>query len=281
MCAIAKSLADEESWEDAFETERDARDKKEELALAFDELKVAVKLAIQGAQARFPAGSNDRTLGGHQRRRLAVPQRAEGRSRATRLQGRRSRDALVRRRGEGTIGALRQPRDQGGACECDRGGTRRARGSPDRLRPLRASASAIVIVDRASNRRARPALRGSRKAPPSGHGAAAPKARRPRQSEAGGVRVLASAAPGTDIICHELCHELGVKSTICLPMPVDAYSTETFNDLDAWRSRFLDANRREGRSLATQRLVRSAELAKGDGRPTRGSAVIAGCFNWR
>ena len=57
--------------------------------------------------------------------------------------------------------------------------------------------------------------------------------------EPGGVRVLASAAPGTDIICHELCRELGIKSTICLPMPADKYSTETFKDLDGWRSRFL------------------------------------------
>jgi hypothetical protein len=57
--------------------------------------------------------------------------------------------------------------------------------------------------------------------------------------EPGGVRVLASAAPGTEIICHELCRELGVKSTICLPMPADKYSTEIFKDLDGWRSRFL------------------------------------------
>src|SRR5262249_20872019 len=56
---------------------------------------------------------------------------------------------------------------------------------------------------------------------------------------AGGLRVLASAAPGTDIICHELCREMGVKSTMCLPMLVDVYSTESFKDLDDWRSRFL------------------------------------------
>jgi hypothetical protein len=56
---------------------------------------------------------------------------------------------------------------------------------------------------------------------------------------AGGIRVLASAAPGTDVICHELCRELGIKSTICLPMPVDSYSTEIFKGMDGWRSRFL------------------------------------------
>jgi hypothetical protein len=54
-----------------------------------------------------------------------------------------------------------------------------------------------------------------------------------------GIRVLASAAPGTDIICHELCRELGVNSTICLPMPVEDYAKEAFKDQDMWRSRFL------------------------------------------
>ncbi len=39
-----------------------------------------------------------------------------------------------------------------------------------------------------------------------------------------GIRVLASAAPGTDIICHELCRELGLDCTICLPMPVEDYA---------------------------------------------------------
>jgi hypothetical protein len=56
---------------------------------------------------------------------------------------------------------------------------------------------------------------------------------------AAGVRMLSSGAPGTDIICHELCRDLGVRSTICLPMPVDDYAKETFTDQDGWRSRFL------------------------------------------
>jgi hypothetical protein len=56
----------------------------------------------------------------------------------------------------------------------------------------------------------------------------------------GGICVLASGASGTDIICHELCRELQVKSTVCLPMPAGVYSKETFkNELDGWRSRFL------------------------------------------
>jgi hypothetical protein len=51
--------------------------------------------------------------------------------------------------------------------------------------------------------------------------------------------VLASAAPGADIICHELCHELGIDSTLCLPMPSDDYAREVIGPLDNWRSRYL------------------------------------------
>lgn len=51
--------------------------------------------------------------------------------------------------------------------------------------------------------------------------------------------VLASGAPGTDIICHELCRELKIESTLCLPMPPDDFASTCFMQLDGWRSRFL------------------------------------------
>ncbi|MCK7508714.1 MAG: hypothetical protein MZV70_34895 [Desulfobacterales bacterium] len=54
---------------------------------------------------------------------------------------------------------------------------------------------------------------------------------------------LASAAPGTDILAHEVCAELGLKSTICLPMPASDYARLAFEDLDNWRTRFLDLQR--------------------------------------
>jgi hypothetical protein len=58
-------------------------------------------------------------------------------------------------------------------------------------------------------------------------------------------RVLASAAPGADIICHEVCAELGIESIVCLPMPNDDFSRNLFpGDLDAWRTRFLELVRR-------------------------------------
>jgi hypothetical protein len=51
---------------------------------------------------------------------------------------------------------------------------------------------------------------------------------------------LASAAPGTDILAHEVCKELGLTSTVCLPMPPDAFARFAFENLDRWRTRFLD-----------------------------------------
>lgn len=51
---------------------------------------------------------------------------------------------------------------------------------------------------------------------------------------------LASAAPGADILAHEVCAELGLKSTICLPMPARDYARMVFKNLDDWRTRFLD-----------------------------------------
>ena len=49
---------------------------------------------------------------------------------------------------------------------------------------------------------------------------------------------LASGAPGTDILAHELCDEVGVKSTVCLPMPAKDYASFAFRVLDGWRTRF-------------------------------------------
>jgi hypothetical protein len=54
------------------------------------------------------------------------------------------------------------------------------------------------------------------------------------------VAGLASAAPGADILAHEVCTELGIQSAICLPMPAGDYARFAFEDLDDWRTRYLD-----------------------------------------
>jgi len=54
------------------------------------------------------------------------------------------------------------------------------------------------------------------------------------------LRVLASAAPGTDIIVHEVCNDVGIESSVCLPMPAAEFSGSVFGSLDGWRTRFLE-----------------------------------------
>ncbi|HEY9063849.1 MAG TPA: tetratricopeptide repeat-containing protein [Burkholderiaceae bacterium] len=62
--------------------------------------------------------------------------------------------------------------------------------------------------------------------------------------------VLASAAPGADILAHEVCAALSLKSVVCLPMPSRTYAQWAFEKFDDWRNRYLD-------------LVESRESAKG------------------
>jgi hypothetical protein len=50
----------------------------------------------------------------------------------------------------------------------------------------------------------------------------------------------ASAAPGADILFHEVCKEMGISSAICLPMPPKDFSRLVFSQLESWRTRFLD-----------------------------------------
>src|SRR5262249_11055998 len=54
------------------------------------------------------------------------------------------------------------------------------------------------------------------------------------------VHVLSSAASGSDILCHEMCRELHIDSTICLPMPKESFSRLVFRDEENWRARFLE-----------------------------------------
>jgi hypothetical protein len=59
------------------------------------------------------------------------------------------------------------------------------------------------------------------------------------------VKGLASAAPGTDILAHEISESLEMPTTLCLAMPPDETARLLFKDLDAWRNRFLDLQGKE------------------------------------
>lgn len=52
------------------------------------------------------------------------------------------------------------------------------------------------------------------------------------------VTVFASAASGTDILCHEACADLGIASTICLPIPPNDFATKCLCHEGDWRNRF-------------------------------------------
>lgn len=54
------------------------------------------------------------------------------------------------------------------------------------------------------------------------------------------IVALASGAHGADLLAHDAFSELGFRGTLCLPMPRDAYARETFGDLTAWRTRYLN-----------------------------------------
>jgi hypothetical protein len=95
---------------------------------------------------------------------------------------------------------------------------------------------------------------------------------------------FASAAPGGDLLFHEACDALGIRSIPCLPMPADEYSRQTFQNLDEWRSRFLALRERN-----RERRWGELELSDQAGLPrwlqaprsTPGSAEIGGCSRWR
>jgi hypothetical protein len=52
--------------------------------------------------------------------------------------------------------------------------------------------------------------------------------------------LLGSVSPGADILWHEACAELGLKTIVCLPMPVADHGRIVFATSDSLRSRFLD-----------------------------------------
>ena len=71
---------------------------------------------------------------------------------------------------------------------------------------------------------------------------------------------LGSASPGADTLWHEVCGELGLKTTFCLPVPVADHARRVFGNHDDWRGRFLDLVGQEGRQVLM--------LSDRDGLPT-------------
>ena len=241
MCTIAKCLAvQEEAWAEAFDDDGQAEAKKKELPIVFEQLTGAVKLALQAAQKKLPAGSDERKM-------VDI-------CNADLLFLTEPKDARVKNAYEGclplTPGLVSEANAQLEVFAKLGIKTTLADEIMTKLGPVGDPPPAVVIL--AGHRVDEPGYASDRF--PEGAVAAVEKSlheklMRLKESAGGaGIHVLASAAPGAEIICHELCLELGIKSTICLPMPVDSYSTNTFKEdyLDPWRRRFLALVRREG-----------------------------------
>lgn len=67
------------------------------------------------------------------------------------------------------------------------------------------------------------------------------------------LTVLASAAPGADILIHEVCGDLAVPTRLCLPMPPEAVAAKVFENADRWRARFhavVEAHRKDMLQMA-------------------------------
>lgn len=74
------------------------------------------------------------------------------------------------------------------------------------------------------------------------------------------LTVLASAAPGADLLAHEVCAELGIASRLCLPMAAEHVARIAFPEADRWRSRFLAVL--ESHQQGLLQLAEGAELPR-------------------
>jgi tetratricopeptide (TPR) repeat protein len=253
MCAIAASLSTEDTWEDCFDNTQAALDKKDELTRASEDLKGAVKLAMRQAQENEPAGSNDRAwadIGYAEWLFLTEP-----------------KDTRVRRAYTDSVPSSPWFLD---AVKNQLELFAKLGFKPDLANAIIEDLTAAADPQTADPRPGSIViLAGHRIDEPSRHPPRFPESAESvvraslqekltrLNKDNGGVRILASAAPGTDIICHELCRDLDIKSTICLPMPIETFSQVAFKSLESWRSRFLALV--GGKSLCLQ-LSDSAEL---------------------
>lgn len=69
------------------------------------------------------------------------------------------------------------------------------------------------------------------------------------RAQHGPLLLLASAAPGADILAHEICAELGIPTLLCLPMPLENVSALAFGKRDDWRNRLLTLARQHAEAI--------------------------------
>jgi hypothetical protein len=235
MGIIAQELALDPTWEDAFEDSEQATAYKSKLGRQVEALRSSVRLAIDAAIERLPPGSKEAVW--------------ENISRADLL-------FLTEEPDQRVIRAYRDavPKNNAFAWDSTKGQLQLFASLDIRADRARRIISALdAYVERTSSD---PGLHlvvavGHRIDEP---GRTVPRFPADREQAARALfrhaleelkapesklRVIASAAPGTDIIVHELCNELGIESTVCLPMPSPEFAGSIFGGLDSWRSRFF------------------------------------------
>ena len=234
MAFIAQALSDGAEWEDLFDDEKDARDYKSELESQIGLLSASTRLAIQAALARLPKGDE---------RMWAEISRADMMFLFEESAGRVVR-AYVDAVPDNNLFAWKAATDQltlfaGLGIKVELAERIISTLAAKVKQPPPEPDLSIVIfvghrIDDAGRAEARfPAEREAR-ARELIRGRLAPLA-----ANGARLRVFASAAPGGDILCHEVCRELGTASIVCLPMPIDDFSRVAFGALDHWRARFL------------------------------------------
>jgi hypothetical protein len=236
MGTVALDLAGESAWEDSFDDAEQAAAYKTELARQVEATRVGVRLAVNAAIERLAREGKDRAWAAISRADLlfltaerdphvvqayrdAVPK-----SDAFAWEAARGQLQLFARVG------VRAERAERVISELD-AYVERAEPAPD--------LHLVVAVGHRVDERGRAVRRFPADAEPQVRELIRAKLKT-LQVAGINVEVLASAAPGADIICHEICKELRIKSSICLPMPPNDFAGLAFGELDGWRSRFLE-----------------------------------------
>jgi hypothetical protein len=236
MGIIAQELANDPAWQDAFEDSEQATAYKSALGRQVDALRSSVRLAINAAIDRLTRESNERVWADISRADLLF---------------------LIEERDQRVVQAYRDavPKSDAFAWDAARGQLRlfaslgiRAERAQRVIQELDAyveppkSPPDLHLVVAVGHRIDEPG-RGTPRFPADKEPLARELIRNELEklkASRAQVRVLASAAPGTDIIVHEVCKELDVESSICLPMPPAEFAGLIFGNLDGWRKRFLD-----------------------------------------
>ena len=254
MGTILVDLSKEPYWADAFPSDNEATDFQRDVVSNTKRLVGALRLAIEAAQARLQPGTDDLIW--------AKISEADVRFLDPEMSDARVLDAYVRA----------VPTDEEFAWDATRGQLELFQ-----TLGIRAELAAKIIARVNAAREA--AQVNKKKAPEkplhlilfAGHQVDLPGRQAPRfppDREAAAKALIeaklkallneqeefitaASASPGADILAHEICIELGLPSTVCLPMPENFYAQHTFSQFpDAWRNRFLNiVDRRKGEIL--------------------------------